>query len=220
MGNTPYEILGVSADASYEELKRAYRELSRNYHPDTNINSSNIRISTDKFIEVQEAYEMLVSTNSYPKINHSKASNYNSVYSNDEYRTETFDFSKYTSDSNEKESQAKSEEKKTEQKYANNYSSDVQMKSVYNLMGARRYKEALGLLSGIHNRDAKWYYASAFCNTCLSQTEVAKTHAEKAVILEPGNPQYTQLNQQLNGNAKKTGKESLWDKVCFWKKES
>ena len=32
----PYEVLGVSKDASADEIKRAYRKLSKKYHPDLN----------------------------------------------------------------------------------------------------------------------------------------------------------------------------------------
>ena len=35
----PYHVLGVSQDASDEEIKKAYRALSRKYHPDANINN-------------------------------------------------------------------------------------------------------------------------------------------------------------------------------------
>ena len=51
-----YEILGVSTDASESEIKKAFRTLSLEYHPDRNNNSEE---STQKFQEINEAYETL-----------------------------------------------------------------------------------------------------------------------------------------------------------------
>ncbi len=51
-----YEILGVSRNASAEEIRRAYRQLARKYHPDANKGDSS---SEDKFKEINEAYEVL-----------------------------------------------------------------------------------------------------------------------------------------------------------------
>lgn len=50
-----YEILGVSKDASKEEIKKAFRKLARKYHPDVNKNSD----APEKFKEVTKAYETL-----------------------------------------------------------------------------------------------------------------------------------------------------------------
>ena len=48
----PYSILGVSRDASDEEIKKAYRKLSRIYHPDANINNPNKDQAEAKFKEI------------------------------------------------------------------------------------------------------------------------------------------------------------------------
>lgn len=50
-----YEVLGVSKDASEDEIKHAYRTLAKKYHPDVNHEPG----AADKFKEVTEAYEVL-----------------------------------------------------------------------------------------------------------------------------------------------------------------
>ncbi|SEM49682.1 molecular chaperone DnaJ [Ligilactobacillus sp. WC1T17] len=51
----PYDVLGVSKDASADEIKKAYRKLSKKYHPDLNHEPG----AEAKFKEVNEAYEIL-----------------------------------------------------------------------------------------------------------------------------------------------------------------
>ncbi|MHA1148562.1 MAG: molecular chaperone DnaJ [Promethearchaeota archaeon] len=51
-----YEVLGVSREATENEIKLAYRKLAKQYHPDLNKTDPNAK---DKFIEIQEAYEVL-----------------------------------------------------------------------------------------------------------------------------------------------------------------
>ena len=53
----PYRVLGVSRDASEDEIKKAYRTLSRKYHPDANVNNPNKDQAEEMFKEVQQAYD-------------------------------------------------------------------------------------------------------------------------------------------------------------------
>ena len=54
---TPYEILGVSPDATDEEIKSAYRALARKYHPDKYRDSDLADLATEKMKEINAAYE-------------------------------------------------------------------------------------------------------------------------------------------------------------------
>ena len=53
-----YEVLGINENASPDEIKKAYRKLSLQYHPDRNGNSSE---STIKIQSINAAYEMPLS---------------------------------------------------------------------------------------------------------------------------------------------------------------
>ena len=61
----PYSILGVSRDASDEDIKKAYRKLSRIYHPDANINNPNKDQAEAKFKEIQQAYQQIIKEKNY-----------------------------------------------------------------------------------------------------------------------------------------------------------
>lgn len=76
----PYEVLGVKQGASQEEIKKAYRQLVKQYHPDQYGDNPLKDLAGEKLREVNEAYEML----SKGKNNgsYSNNSSNNSGYSN------------------------------------------------------------------------------------------------------------------------------------------
>jgi curved DNA-binding protein CbpA len=55
----PYSVLGVSQNASEDEVKKAYRELARKYHPDNYQNNPLADLAEEKMKEVNEAYDAI-----------------------------------------------------------------------------------------------------------------------------------------------------------------
>lgn len=56
----PYDILGVSPSATDEEIKKAYRTLSRKYHPDANVGKPGEKAAEEKFKQIQQAYTQIM----------------------------------------------------------------------------------------------------------------------------------------------------------------
>jgi len=59
----PYEVLGVREGASEEEIKKAYKELVKKYHPDKHQNNPLSELAEEKLQEINEAYNMLMGGN-------------------------------------------------------------------------------------------------------------------------------------------------------------
>lgn len=53
----PYKVLGISRDATDEEVKKAYRDLARKYHPDNYVNNPLSDLVQEKMKEINEAYD-------------------------------------------------------------------------------------------------------------------------------------------------------------------
>ena len=60
----PYEVLGVPENASEEEIKKAYKELVKKYHPDKYQDNPLADLAEEKLQEINEAYDMLIKNRS------------------------------------------------------------------------------------------------------------------------------------------------------------
>ena len=168
----PYQVLGVSRSASDDEIKKAYRTLSRKYHPDANINNPNKAQAEEKFKEVQQAYDQIIKGKQ------------NGGYSDAGYGPFGGFSGRYTYDN----AQRKSEDEE-----------NPKVRAAGNFIRNGYYNEAVKVLGEVpfSERKGRWYYYSAIANEKLGNSATAVEHIQRAVAFEPDNIQYRQFQQYL-----------------------
>ena len=168
--NDPYQVLGISRSASSDEIKKAYRNLSRKYHPDANINNPNKTQAEERFKEIQQAYKQIMNEKENGYYNSGNfGSGFGTGYS-------------YTGQGGQ-------------DSYGDVNS--MHLKAAANYINNRYYKEALNVLGQMQEKNGQWYYLSAIANAGLGNNILALEHAKQAAALEPHNPQFALLIAQL-----------------------
>lgn len=171
----PYDVLGVPTNATDDEIKKAYRSLSRKYHPDANINNPHKDQAEEKFKEVQQAYEKIMHDKQYG----------NSGYGN----SQTDDYNGYGGFGGFGGFYGRTSQSQT--------SESIEMQAAANYIRSRHYQEALNVLGRMGERSARWYYYSAIANSGIGNNVQAKEDANKAVTMEPSNQEYRQFQEHL-----------------------
>jgi molecular chaperone DnaJ len=191
----PYQVLGVGRDATEDEIKKAYKGLSRKYHPDMNINNPNQEQAEDRFKEVQAAYQQIMKerTLGYGYRGASGGGSYGGGnyggYGNGQGGFGGFGgFGPFGSFYGGYREQNETDE-------------DLHLKAAGNYIRSGYYREARTALDGVEPqaRNAQWYYYSAVAHAGLGSNVAALEHARKAAALEPGNGTYAGLVQRLEG---------------------
>ena len=178
----PYEVLGVSRNASEEEITKAYRALAKKYHPDLNPDSTE---AADKMKEVNAAYDAIKNgtANSYQYQQSGSAYGNSGRY----YQYGPFSFYDFTGFN------------QRNQQYQQNYD-DLDVALHY--IQQNEFAQALNVLNGISDRSARWYCLSALANYGTGQQVTALQHIEQAISMDPTNSQYQQIRDHIrNGRS-------------------
>jgi molecular chaperone DnaJ len=187
MSADPYQVLGISRNASEDEIKKKYRTLVKQYHPDLHPNDPE---AAKKMSEINEAYEMIKSgqydgypnSSSYsggqsytsPYGHSSGGSSYYSYGDMDDFMNSffgAFGFGTAASQMNEGEAYEK----------------------IGRYISEGNYSAAASLLNRIVVRSGKWYYYAAKLSSATGDYSSAVEYADAARRSNPSDPDYAEL---------------------------
>ena len=175
MIDDPYKVLGVSPDASDEDIKRAYRRLAKKYHPDLNPGDQE---AARKMQEVNAAYEQIKNPEKFQQQQAGGYGGYGSSYGGGYYDPFGGAY-------------------RQQQSYGESRTGDQYQQAAFQYIRFGRYREALNTLNSASERNARWYYLSALANDGLGNQVTALEHIRKAVSMEPDNMEYLSALEQI-----------------------
>ena len=188
----PYSVLGVSRDASEEEIKKAYKALSRKYHPDANINNPNKDQAEEKFKEIQAAYQQIMKERT-------EGYSYGGGYGRQSYGGSGSGYGGSQGYGGYGQGFGDFWQQAGWQQQTSGYEEEPRLRAAGNYLRNGYYREARNTLDGMgeHEKTARWYYYSAIANSGIGNNVIALQHAREAARMEPNNIQYTTLVQRL-----------------------
>lgn len=175
----PYSVLGISSSASDEEVKTAYRNLAKKYHPDNYANAPDVaELAAEKMTQINEAYDAIIN---------SRKNGGSSGYSNSNASSGASSGYNYG--------------------YNGSYSGSqhTDFADVRNLLSAGRVTDAEMVLDGVPTgrRNAEWYFLKGTVLYRRGWIDQAYAYFETAVKSAPNNTEYqaafNQISQQRSG---------------------
>ena len=170
--NDPYSVLGVSPGATDDEVKKAYRDLVRKYHPDNYHDNPLADLAQDKMKEINEAYDAVT------KMRAGGSSSYGSS----SYGGSAYAYAGYDEGTGRD----------------TGYSEASEFQQVRAAINAGNLEYAQQLLNAAANRNAEWNFLMGSLCYRRGWMDEARTYYQRAVNMAPGNPEYRNALDFMN----------------------
>lgn len=177
--NDPYKVLGVAPSATDDEIKKAYYELARKYHPDNYSGSDLADLAEEKMKEVNEAYEQIKDMREKGASGTGGSSYGGSSYGYGGSRGGSYGGSSYTGATSGPLYEAK------------------RHISAGNYANADMILESMSLA----DRNGEWHYLKAIVLMRRGAYFEAKRHLDEACRLDPDNPAFAEARASMNGSS-------------------
>lgn len=175
--NNPYEVLGIKPGASEAEIKAAYKELVKKYHPDKYQNNPLADLAEEKMQEINEAYDALMK-------NRGGGGAYGGAYGGSQaYGSRSY--------GGAYESASRSG--------AGTGSSDYY--AVRQALDRNDLTAAEQMLINMPGRDAEWFFLSGVLSYKKGWVDDAMSNMRQAMDMDPNNYEYRQVYQQMAAGA-------------------
>ncbi|MGN1250405.1 MAG: DnaJ domain-containing protein [Candidatus Spyradocola sp.] len=194
----PYKELGVSPDASDEEIKTAYRNLVKKYHPDR-------YASAPKDVQDQVSEKVKRINTAYDEIKKMRAGG-GSGQSGYGYSGSYGSYGSYGGYG--------------QQSAGGGYASSEQFQDIREMIRRGLIMQAAEALNRIQNHTAEWYYLSGLVYMRQGMYSRAQQAFQTAANMEPGNEEYRQAAEQMSGVYQQThtrtmgGNNDLLCNIC------
>ena len=169
--NDPYKILNISPNASDDEVKHAYRELARKYHPDNYHDNPLADLAQEKMKEINEAYEQVL---------HQRKAQSSYASQQGDYSKSTYSYGGSP--------------------YRQSSSADPQLRRARMAINGGDISQAERLLNETQDRGAEWNFLMGVVCSRRGWMDEAKRYIQNACRMEPDNAEYRQALQMFNSS--------------------